>query len=174
MIRSYCPQCRTLLTTWNDKGIQRRRCPYCGYIDYENPKPSANVLITRNRQVLLVRRSFEPFKGFWDIPGGFVEANEHPADGARREALEETGLEVELIDFLPMRINRYGNTGIWTLNLFYIATAIGGTAKAGDDVCDLCWFDEADLPDGIAFPEHAYATLQDWRQWLDGCRTHVP
>lgn len=45
--------------------------------------------------VLLVRQSYRPEKKMWSFPGGGVEEGEFPAAGARREALEEVGLDVE-------------------------------------------------------------------------------
>jgi ADP-ribose pyrophosphatase YjhB (NUDIX family) len=46
--------------------------------------------------VLVAQRSKEPFKGMWSLPGGHVELGEALRDAARRELMEETGLEAEL------------------------------------------------------------------------------
>src|SRR5207249_7755900 len=59
------------------------------------------VVIHRDR-VLLIRRGGEPLKGEWSIPGGLVELGEELAEGARRELLEETGLEVEPLDVIAV------------------------------------------------------------------------
>jgi ADP-ribose pyrophosphatase YjhB (NUDIX family) len=50
------------------------------------------VYCVRNDEVLLVRRSKEPFKGHWTAPGGKREPGESPRECAARELLEETGL----------------------------------------------------------------------------------
>jgi 8-oxo-dGTP diphosphatase len=49
-------------------------------------------------KVLLIRRAQEPLKGEWSLPGGAVELGETLEEAARREALEETGLAIEVAD----------------------------------------------------------------------------
>ncbi len=44
-------------------------------------------------KVLLVKRTNEPFNGYWALPGGAMYNNETLEDGARRELKEKTGLE---------------------------------------------------------------------------------
>ncbi len=116
--------------------------------------------------MLLVRRAKEPFKGRWDIPGGFLDEGEHPLDGVRRELLEETGLEVEPLDFLGVWMDRYGgdSTAEATLNLYWTARVLGGEARPADDVDDLRWFDVHELPapDALAF-RNVPLVLDAWR-----------
>ncbi len=135
-------------------------CPGCGWIAFGNAKPAVGVLIERERKLLLVRRERAPFKGYWDIPGGFLEEDEHPRTGAVREAREETGLRIAIDDLLGVYHDRSGDT--YTLNLYYHAHVLGGRERAGDDADDLKWFGRADLPKRIAFPGHAKQVLRDW------------
>lgn len=51
------------------------------------------LLIWFSGQIALLRRSLDPEKGYWTIPGGAVEAGESAADAAVRELLEELGLD---------------------------------------------------------------------------------
>ncbi len=64
------------------------------------PRPVASVgLVTLcEDHVLLVRRDKEPYRGKWSFPGGSIEPGETSREAARREALEETGIEVEVLD----------------------------------------------------------------------------
>jgi len=49
---------------------------------------------------LLIERSIEPFKGRWALPGGFLNMDENTDDCARRELMEETGVENLFIEQL--------------------------------------------------------------------------
>ena len=59
--------------------------------DSSNAKPTGSALVVREGRVPLVRRAIEPARGAWDIPGGFLEHDEHPEAGAVRELQEGTG-----------------------------------------------------------------------------------
>ena len=61
---------------------------------FKDNKPCADALIVHYGYVLLVRRAEEPYVGLWALPGGHCEFGEHPRDTARREAKEETNLDV--------------------------------------------------------------------------------
>ncbi|MBM3889768.1 MAG: NUDIX domain-containing protein [Verrucomicrobia bacterium] len=138
-------------------------CAACGATLYHNSKPCAGALVVKDHRVLLVRRGIEPFKDYWDIPGGFLEATEHPEDAARREVLEETGLEVRLTGLLGIYRDDYGDTGHVTLNIYYLAEPVGGTERAGSDATELRWFHYDELPDKTAFT-HEAQVLADWRE----------
>ena len=77
-------------------------CDRCGWRWYANPKPAAAVLLERTDpgadepSVLLLRRAVEPGLGDWDLPAGYLDPGESFEDGARREAREESGIEVRL------------------------------------------------------------------------------
>jgi NAD+ diphosphatase len=159
----WCPRCRAEL-----RGDGSRvECPACGFVSYASSKATAGALVEdEDGRVLLARRAHEPFKGRWDIPGGFLEEGEHPLDGVRRELLEETGLEVEPLDFVGIWMDRYGgdSTAEATLNLYWTARALSGEARPADDVDDLRWFapDELPPPSELAF-ENVPLVLAAWR-----------
>src|SRR5262249_20203662 len=114
-------------------------------------------------RLLLVRRAHEPYLGAWDIPGGFCEQREHPADAARREVLEETGFEVETGDLVGMWIDDYGSNRGVTVNGCFPARAAGGAARiAPAEVAELAWFDADRLPTDLAFPDHERTVLAAW------------
>jgi ADP-ribose pyrophosphatase YjhB (NUDIX family) len=159
----FCPRCREEL-----RGDERRlECPACGFVAYPSSKPTASALcIDEHGRVLLVRRGVEPFEGRWDIPGGFLNEGEHPLDGLRRELREETGLEVEPLEFVGVWIDRYGgeSTAEATLNLYWTARVVGGEPEPADDVSDIRWFapDELPEPGELAF-ENVPKVLSAWR-----------
>ena len=159
----WCPRCREQL-----RGDESRvECAACGFVSYASSKATAGALVEDDDgRVLLARRAHEPFRGRWDIPGGFLEAGEHPLDGLRRELHEETGLDVEPGEFLGVWMDRYGgdSTAEATLNLYWTARVIGGDAEAADDVDELRWFEPDRLPEGgeLAF-ENVPLVLAAWR-----------
>ena len=159
---NFCPNCGAQLPTTNSQ-FAPQPCEHCGRTHYHNSKPCAGALIVKDKRVLLVLRAVEPFKGCWDIPGGFLEAGEHPRDGMLREVKEETGLDVRVIDLLGMYMDRYGDDS-FTLNHYYIVEPIGGTLRAADDVNDYRWFSLDQLPpdEQIAFA-HTQRVLRDLR-----------
>jgi len=148
---AYCPRCReTLRPVEAEEGRIRMTCPACGFVDYHNPAPSAGVLLRGgDGRILLVRRRFDPFRGLWTIPSGYIEYDERVRETAAREMLEETGLEVALgdvVDVVSCHDDPRGNT----LFVVYEATVTGGEAAAGDDAEEVGWFAPDDLPP-IAF-----------------------
>jgi 8-oxo-dGTP diphosphatase len=162
----YCPQCGSRLANRTIERRDRASCERCGFVDYENPKPCVGVLVVDAGKVLLVERAAEPFKGYWDIPGGFLDAAEGPAEAARREMLEETGLEIDPVEVLDFWLDAYGEDET-TLNICYIARVVGGKPAPGSDAVNLRWFPLDDLPDNIAFTWEREA-LERLRLWLRG------
>jgi ADP-ribose pyrophosphatase YjhB (NUDIX family) len=138
----------------------REVCAACGFVAFRNAKPCVVLLIERDGKLLLVRRRIEPYKGWWDLPGGFLEEDEHPREGALREAREETGLRVAVRALEGVHLDRSGDT--YTLNLAYRMRVVGGRERAGDDADALRWFAPRELPKRIAFPGHARHVLRAW------------
>ncbi len=156
----YCPRCASKL--------KKRRgaldCPECGLTLYMNSAPTASVFIIRDEQVLLARRQFAPFKGKYDVVGGFLEYGEHPLKGARRETREETGLKVQILGLLGVYMDTYGPGGKSTLNVYYVGSILGGRMQPKDDVAQLKWF-PMDKPPRMAFKSQATA-IRDLRKWV--------
>lgn len=157
-----CPRCGGEI----ERGDDRARCPACGSVYYASAKPTACALCVDERgRVLLARRANEPFKGSWDLPGGFLEEDEHPLDALRRELMEETGLEVEPLEFVGAWLDRYpyGTHTASTLNLYWTARVLAGSPKAADDVAELGWFRPDELPAENQLAFHIADVLRVWR-----------
>jgi ADP-ribose pyrophosphatase YjhB (NUDIX family) len=157
----WCPRCREAL----QRGDARVECPACGFVAYASSKATAGALVEDGGRILLARRAFEPFKGAWDIPGGFLEEGEHPEDGLRRELREETGLDVEPGEFIGCWMDVYGEDGAGqsTLNLYWAARRLGGEEHAADDVSELQWFEPGELPAAPEFAFHIAEVVSAWR-----------
>jgi ADP-ribose pyrophosphatase YjhB (NUDIX family) len=116
--------------------------------------------VVRDGQVLLGKRAIDPGRGLWDIPGGFLEPWEHPADGAAREVLEETGLSVQITELLAVVMDTYHDQ-FYTLNVYYLAEVKDGDQQAADDLAELRWFSPASLPTEFAFA-HCQGVIDTW------------
>ena len=136
----YCPRCARPLTP----GDAPLRCPGCGSEFWANPVPGAQALVERDGRVLLGRRRYDPSAGRWDIPGGFVDEHEHPEEALHRELREETGLAVELGEFLGVWMQLYDRRTV--LCLTWLARPMGGEERPGDDLVELGWFAPHELP----------------------------
>jgi 8-oxo-dGTP diphosphatase len=136
----FCPICGEAI----EKRIDHVECRACGYVGYANAVPGAEaVCFDRDGRVLLGRRANDPGAGLWDLPGGFLQENELPVDALRREVREETGLELELRDFLGHWLEPYA--GRIVLCLAWTALA-SGDARAADDLVEVRWFEPDVLP----------------------------
>lgn len=159
---NFCPDCGTRLTEISSP----QTCSSCGQIHYQNSKPTVNILPIQGDKVLLCVRGRDPHKGEMDTIGGFLEYGEDPLACARREAKEETGLDIIPKEILNIYPDTYGNGGVETLNISYLGEIVSGEMKAMDDVAELKWVPIADLPpaDGFESCRKMLADLKDWYQ----------
>ncbi len=144
-------------------------CPQCGHRSrrYRNPVPTVDIIIEyRDQGLVLIERGRPPWG--WALPGGFVEYGESLEDAARREAREETGLEVELLG----QFHTYSDPGRdprqHTITTVYVARG-RGAPQAASDARNLAVFAPEDLPQVLAF-DHARILadyLQVRRNWLE-------
>ncbi|HHH80313.1 MAG TPA: NUDIX hydrolase, partial [Thermoplasmatales archaeon] len=58
---------------------------------YRKPSVTVDGIVTKNNEILLIKRKNNPFKGRWSLPGGFVNYGEKVEDAVIREVKEETG-----------------------------------------------------------------------------------
>jgi A/G-specific adenine glycosylase len=114
--------------------------------------------------VLLARRAVDPFRGFWDTPGGFVAPGESLEECVRRELREEAGVEIEVGRLVLTVPDVYGSAGDVTVNAFFECRLLSGDPQPADDVSELRWFAPDALP---ASEELAFAcvraALAAWR-----------
>jgi len=136
----FCPKCGS--ADFEINNFKSRHCASCGFTYYQNPSAATAAFVLNSRGELLVaRRAKDPAKGTLDLPGGFVDNGETGEQGIRREIKEETGLEVEKVEYLFSipNVYRYSGMDIHTLDMFYICHADNDTLKAADDVAECAW-----------------------------------
>jgi mutator protein MutT len=106
-------------------------------------------VVIENGRALLIRRANEPRQGEWSIPGGMVETGETLEYAAVRELQEETGLVVRprvVIEvFERIVLDGKGRTRYHFVLIDYLCERLEGEARAGSDVLDVAWVEEARL-----------------------------
>ncbi len=113
------------------------------------------VVIEEGR-TLLIRRGTEPLRGHWSIPGGTLEIGESLQQGVARELLEETGLEVRVLDVIevfdriflaekPATGKARSGPRFHYVIVDYLCERISGEARAGSDVTDVAFAREDEL-----------------------------
>lgn len=92
----------------------------------------SSLIVLKGDAVLMVERARAPFKGLWSFPGGRADPNEDAEATARRELLEETGLEVGRLVHLGSFNPNPAGVSPFHLTVF-AARAADGVPKASDD-----------------------------------------
>jgi ADP-ribose pyrophosphatase YjhB (NUDIX family) len=158
---NHCTRCGSGLTLSPVEGDPRPRllCANCGHITYVNPKLVVTTIpVTDAGEVVLLRRGFEPGRGWWAQPGGFLEVDETPTEGAVRETEEEVGLLVEPGEILGL----YARLEAAVIVLAYEARIVGGELRTTPEALEVQAFRPEDIPwADIAFRTTWWA-LVDW------------
>lgn len=141
----YCPVCGHTLGSREEGGRPRQACDNCGYVHYVNPVPAVGILIEAEGGIVLIQRNHPPHKGRWALPSGYVEADETAEDAAIREAEEETGLKVEILELAGINSFPEGPP-LSGIMIFYRARPVGGILQAGDDASEARIFQPGDIP----------------------------
>jgi 8-oxo-dGTP diphosphatase len=159
MTLMHCQRCGAPTTEMPRDGRMRPVCTACDATTYLDPKLAVAVIVGRGDSILLGKRGAhtrEPSK--WSFPSGFVERGERVEDAARRETMEETGLDVELGPVLTL-ISSPGETVVLAV---YPAVNFHGEPVAGDDLTEVRWWPLDTLPH-LAFP-HDTEIIRLWRK----------
>lgn len=116
---------------------------------YENPRtPKVTVdawIRDAKGRLMLVQRGRPPFLGSWGLPGGFCEWGETTEACCAREALEETGLTVEVRALLGVYSRPDRDPRGHNVTVLYECRVMSGHAQGGDDAADARWFMPAEI-----------------------------
>jgi len=130
-----------------------------------SPLPTTDAIIAGpDGRIVLIRRKYEPHG--WALPGGFVDSGEQLGAACRREAREETGLEVELVTQLFTYSDPRRDSRKHTITTVYVCRApAGADPKASDDAADARWFSESEVPWRELCFDHG-EILRDYFRWV--------
>jgi ADP-ribose pyrophosphatase YjhB (NUDIX family) len=163
----FCPKCGAPLALKELKAgdPQRLVCSNCEFVFYLDAKVAVGAIVrTSDDRIVLVRRGIEPGYGRWVFPSGFVDRGEEIRAAARREAREESGLDVR-IDAL---LNVYSYAGRAPIVIVYTATALNGELATDDEGLEVAPFSLDRIPwDELAF-RSTFEALQDYMRKVTG------
>lgn len=123
-----------------------------GMYEYRYPRPAvtADVLVfsADRKEILLIRRKNEPYKGCWAFPGGFLNMDETLEQCALRELQEETSLV--LVDIHPVgtysTVDRDPRGRVITTAYYTMVDKNAVAPHADDDAAEIGWFSLDSLP----------------------------
>jgi 8-oxo-dGTP diphosphatase len=122
------------------------------------PIVAVGTIIRHDDRLVLIRRGTEPSRGLWTFPGGAVELGESLQEAARREAWEETGLDVRIGEVAAVVDNVVRDDGgrvrYHYVIVDFLAEPRDGTLQPGTDVTEARWFRLSEL-DGLEMTEKA-------------------
>lgn len=134
-------------------------CSKCGYRYFISTKPSSSALVFNSKnELLLTKRSRDPYKGMWGIPAGFNDDEETFEEALIREAKEEINLDVKDYTYFKSFVGDYEYKGV--IKKFISACFIikvddteAANLKPGDDVAEFKWVPLAQIDyEEIGFP----------------------
>ena len=159
---TYCPKCgkkNTVSTTNNTAYV----CSDCGWQFWNNPSAAVGLVFVKDGKMLFSKRALEPKKGYYDLPGGFVDFGENAYEAAIREAKEETTVNVqrEDLELIDTFHNQY-LPDVSTADMIIVVKKWDGELTPCDDSEALEWKDFDFLED-----EHFAAHYSGLRQSLE-------
>ncbi len=126
----------------------------CELCKFNSPKGTVGAIILRDNKLLLLKRNMEPFKGMWDLPGGFMDAGETPDETIKREIKEELGLKVDDAIFIKHVAGTafFKDKQFSVINFFYFADIKDQNIKLNDENSEFSWAPLKDIkPENIAY-----------------------
>ena len=135
----FCPRCGQPAEVSYPRSLT---CVHCGYGAYYNPKPvAAAIPLTPAGEIILLRRGFDPGKGLWTFPGGFVDLGESVEEAAHREVEEELAIGIELGPLVGV----YSRPDERVVLVVYAAST-ADAPQTSDEATEVRAFKPAELP----------------------------
>ena len=147
----FCPLCSGSLESVKLKDHEPARlvCSDCDFIFYLDPKLVVCSVVEMNDRIVLLKRSIEPQKGKWVIPGGYVDRGEKVEDAALREIEEECRIKTQLKNLLGV----YSYPGRLVVVVAYVAEYLSGSLITDEESLEVKLFKTDEIPwDDLAFP----------------------
>ena len=141
-------------------------CDECARVHYHNPTIICGCIIEQDDKVALCLRAIEPQKNTWTIPAGYLEFGESTEAAAQREALEETGMEVEIRELYSV----FNVQHMHQVYIIYRAQFVQKNQEMGHESLAVKWFTEQTLPaEQLAYPAIKTMLLRHAKERKAGC-----
>jgi len=136
---------------------------------HKNPTPTVDIIIEEDSRILLIKRKNEPFKDHLALPGGFINEGEKVEDAAKREAQEETSLDVDLIDILGVYSDPKRDPRGHNMSTVFIGKGPRNSGEeikpvAKDDAIEIEWINIEAIGDKKLGFDHRHILL-DYKRW---------
>lgn len=158
----YCPKCSsTNLIVLESNGM---KCLDCDFVYFHNTASAVAALIETPSGILLVKRNHEPRKGWFDVPGGFVNYKESLENAIRREIREELSIDLHSIEYFGSfpNIYKYEKVTYFTTDIFFrcVLSSVPATIP-NEEISDIKFFSVQQFPfDQLAFDSAKEALLK--------------
>jgi len=140
-------------------------CPKCDFRIFINPKPAVGVILYNSKkQILLIKRSYNPGKGMWGLIGGFINPGEEAEDALSREIEEEIGLSIKNFKLFGSYTGTYlyKNIEYKTIDIIYTSVIIDdGKIKLSEEAKQFSFFDIDKIPLDKIAPDDAKKAITE-------------
>ncbi len=155
----FCPNCGSNLKKQDEVHLS---CKNCGLKYYLNPRPCNAVILKNNEgKFLFVKRKHDPHKGYWDLPGGFVNPKETMEESVIRELHEELKITIKDFKYLGSVHDTYDFGGIRADTLCFLfegKISPEATIVPSDDAEEVAFF----LPKEINLEKIGFKSLREF------------
>jgi len=112
---------------------------------------AVDPVIVKENKILLIKRAFGIFKGYWVLPGGKIKPEETAESACIREAKEETGLDVEVVKFLGFYDSPERDPEKHAISLAFLCKPLKGDLKTNSEATEIKFFSFQNLPEKMGF-----------------------
>lgn len=138
---NFCSNCGGKLIGIDILKASNPTCDKCNFTYYEDPKVAAVIIVKKQNQILLVKRSIEPHFGKWSLLSGYVNRGENVESAAIREVKEEVDIDVSITELQGV----YSGLSPVVIIVFH-ATQTSGILSVSNEVSDFKWVKNEDIP----------------------------
>ncbi|MFV0346357.1 MAG: NUDIX domain-containing protein [Bacteroidales bacterium] len=119
----YCPKCGS--DKFKSLSDREFLCSDCGFNYFVNASSATTAIIFNEKnELLLCRRARKPFKGTYELPGGFLEFGETAEHALKREIKEELNLHIEQLSYFGTYTNKYPFGGLLVNTMEVVYTGV--------------------------------------------------